>query len=778
MRGSRLAMGSRCFVATVTLAVLLAPIARSTDNPGETLKRGFDAAKSALAAGDLPDAENKYKHAIALGLRQMGKLSISESRFEEGTREFDEALKLGPDDPELQVDAATAWFQRGNVNKARDLAQRVLADNRNHARARNVLGRIELFAQNFDAAIENLQSSVALENNFETSYFLGLAYLEGKKIAEGKSWFRELQAAMGDSAALHMLFGRAYLIAHFPEPAVSEFRTALKLDPKYPRAHGLLGYAYLEFRGEEAYPQARAEFEKELKLNPEQYHVLLLLGISTASLRDFPAAEAALLHASRLKHEQPLPYLYLGETYSQTNRFGQAVEALQRFVKLVPNPKDMMRDISRAYFLLGQSLMRIGRVEEGKRALASSQKYREAKFRYDERHIFDERPRPSDTDSRTSDRVAELLEAGAPEEDKTTEGLAQKGMPEGVSTNSSAPQHAMHSPGAKQYRAFASEILASSYNDLGVMRAKDSKFAEASEFFKQAAKWKPDLAGMDRNWGLASYRAGSYAEAVDPLARQLSAHPDDALVRQLLGMSYFMTDNYPKTADVLRPFLSRPPDDPGLLYAWGVALVRTEQSGTAAQVFQRLLQQNADNPQVHLLLGQAYAQQERYPNALGEMTKALQLNARIPEAHYYAGLVHLHQSEFDAAAQEFRAELQLRPGDPVTCYHLGLALLSTGDADSAAPLFREAIRGKPDYELAHFELGRALLKTGDLAGAIENLEAAKKLVPQHDAVYYQLNQAYRNAGRMQEAEQSLAMYRKLIEASRLRKRESLEAEKP
>jgi tetratricopeptide (TPR) repeat protein len=84
----------------------------------------------------------------------------------------------------------------------------------------------------------------------------------------------------------------------------------------------------------------------------------------------------------------------------------------------------------------------------------------------------------------------------------------------------------------------------------------------------------------------------------------------------------------------------------------------------------------------------------------------------------------------------------------------------------------------PGYEMAYFELGRALLQQEDASGAIENLEAAKKLAPDHDAVYFQLSQAYRRAGRAQEAGSALAAYQKLIEANRLKKRESLEIDKP
>jgi tetratricopeptide (TPR) repeat protein len=104
--------------------------------------------------------------------------------------------------------------------------------------------------------------------------------------------------------------------------------------------------------------------------------------------------------------------------------------------------------------------------------------------------------------------------------------------------------------------------------------------------------------------------------------------------------------------------------------------------------------------------------------------------------------------------------------------------LAQGHPEDAVPLFRDVIKTLPGYELAHFELGRALLQQGDTAGAIESLETARKLAPDRDATYFQLSQAYRRAGRMQEAGKALAAYQKLIEGNRLKKRESMEMDKP
>jgi tetratricopeptide (TPR) repeat protein len=331
--------------------------------------------------------------------------------------------------------------------------------------------------------------------------------------------------------------------------------------------------------------------------------------------------------------------------------------------------------------------------------------------------------------------------------------MVQEGLPAGPAAKQ--PVAAKETEAAKQYRSFVGEILGSSYNDLGVMRAKDSKFPEAAEFFRQAAAWKPDLSGLDRNWGLACFRAELYSEAVPPLQRQLRAHPDDAFIRQLLGLSYSILENDAKVIEVLQPFLENPPDDPGLLLAWGTALVHTRQSGAAAGIFRRLLVQNADNASVHLLLGKAYAQQEDYPNAVKEFSNALRLDPRLGEAHYYTGLVELRQNEFESAAREFRAELDLRPGDAHAMYHLGYTLLLQGQLPESVALLLEVVKAMPDYELAYF-----------------------KLSPDHDAVYFQLGQAYRRAGRMQEAGQALAAYQKLIEANRLKMRESLEMDKP
>jgi tetratricopeptide (TPR) repeat protein len=771
--------GLRRYIVAGLAAIVWSSLARiqAERNPAKDLQALFEAANTALSAGDLASAETHYIDAIEVGLHQAAQLSLSEGKVDEASAYLDSALKLKPNDTETQVGAAGVWFRNGDVRKAKELLQSVLAREPNHARAHGLLGRIYMSENDPDDAIQELHASIKLEDDFETEYFLGIAYLKGKKLEMADSWFQQLQSKMGNSAALHVLFGRAYLITKFPQKAIAEFEKAIALDPQYPRAHAFLGYAYLEFYHDEGYPKARTEFEREIRVHPNEYRAYELLGISDVSLRDYAGAETALLHAIRLEPKEATLYFYLGETYSATNRTQAAVRELDKYTKMVGTPEDQKaREASQAYYLLGQDLRRLGREQEARKALARSQQLRESKFKYDVKHIFDQNKVPDEENQArsVSDRVADVLGEGSPEK-QGPQNMVQQGLPAGAV--SKPPAADTETQAARQYRASLGEVLGSCYNDLGVMRAKDSKFPEAAEFFKHAAAWNPDLAGLDRNWGLATFRAEMYKEAVPPLERHLKTHPDDSISRQVLGLSYSMLENYAKVVEVYRPFLEDPPDDPGLLLAWGTALVRTRQPD-AERIFRRLLEQNNDNASVHLMLGQAYAQQEEYPNALAEMKTALQLDPLLADAHYYAGIVYLDTSDFDSAEREFRAELQLRPTHTLATYHLGYALLSQGHPKDSVPLFREVIKEQPQYEPAHFELGRALLEQEEIDGAIQSLEVAKKLVPDHDAVYFLLSRAYRRAGRTQEAVQALAAYQKLTENNKLKKHSNIETETP
>src|SRR3977135_2960129 len=75
----------------VLVLLFLSSHCLATDNPGASLTKQFEAAKAALSAQELAKAEQHYRETIALGLRQLGNLSLSENRFDQATQYLDDA---------------------------------------------------------------------------------------------------------------------------------------------------------------------------------------------------------------------------------------------------------------------------------------------------------------------------------------------------------------------------------------------------------------------------------------------------------------------------------------------------------------------------------------------------------------------------------------------------------------------------------------------------------------------------------------------------------------
>src|SRR5437899_58399 len=74
-------------------------------------------------------------------------------------------------------------------------------------------------------------------------------------------------------------------------------------------------------------------------------------------------------------------------------------------------------------------------------------------------------------------------------------------------------------------------------NNLGNVRADQSKLAEAIEHYRQALDIKPDYADAHNDWGMALARQGKPAEAVEHYRRALEIKPDFAKAASNLGLA-------------------------------------------------------------------------------------------------------------------------------------------------------------------------------------------------------------------------------------------------
>lgn len=724
--------------------LLLSGTGAAQQHEADPLDRHNSAAQTFQLAGDLDRAETEYHEVLALALQRMGNLAATEkSDSDEAVQLLEEAVEAQPTSTDARVDLATVYFRQGRLDRAKTQASQAVKDDPRNARALHLLGNIEFALGNFSAAADDLHTAMGLQGDFDTAYSLGLAYLSLQKMAETKLLFDEILNDMGSTPQLHVLLGRAYRETGYLDEAIREFKKAIEMDPRYPRVHYYLALAYLAQGEKERIPTARALFEQELAIQPQEFFSTYFLGVVYLEDRNFPAAEEYLKRALRLQPDNPDPLLYLGQVYFETSRPQLAIESLKKSIDLTADPARNNYQVSKAHSMMGQILIKTGKQEEGETELKRSQELRAQAFQSDKegqeaRENAQHDPLPELRNTREKPSFFE----NRPQLDAA----AQKQMP--------------------VLRAALTKILGNAYNNLGVIRARHEKYVQASDYFRKAWQWTPDLEGLDRNWGLAAFRAQRFEEAAGPLARQLARQPSDSKARDALGVSYFMANQFGKTVETFQPELANLPDDPGVLYALGVSLVHTGDSTTASQVFRRMLEKNPNVAEIHVLLGRADADQNQYTPALDEFSRALELDPKAEGAHFGRGMILLHKGKLDDSAREFRAEMESHPGDVKAKYHLAYVLLIQHQQDQALTLLTAVVRDKPDYAEAQYQLGKILLERGEIKAAIERLETAVRLDPGKDYSYFQLSIAYRRDGRFDDSQRVLQAYQKLKEKER------------
>ncbi|HEX8163622.1 MAG TPA: tetratricopeptide repeat protein [Pyrinomonadaceae bacterium] len=714
--------------------------------PQNTVRQHYEAAEAARRAGNLAAAEAEYTAILSEGYGKLGKIYSARKQYAEAVAALEAGARLDPASEEMLLDLSIAYFNAGAYRKALEASDRALSLNPQSVGARHMLGKSEFMLGEFAKAAAQLQAALGLApKDYDIAYTLGLAHLKQKELAPAKEIYAGMLAQLGDRPQLRIIFGRAYRETGFLPEAVEEFKRAVALDPHFPRAHYYLGLTYLLKDGAARLDAAAEEFKIELAANREEFFANYYLGVIYVIQRKWEPAIALLEKASRAAPDNPDPYFHLGQAYQSLDQHEKAIAALRKSIALNPELSHNDYQVATAHYRLGQSLLKTGRREEGERELQTA----------------------ADLKSKSLVRDKEKAEAylASASLREQNDRLTATASTEGVVAEPHAPDRRTQEDlgrGESYYR----QVVAGAHNDVGLLRAEGQDFRGAVEQFAAAAKWSPQLDGLDFNWGLAAYKAELFKEAIPPLEREVGARPANVQAKQLLGMSYFVTENYARASELLSEVVALRPDNVGLNYTLALSLVKQGKAEEAGRRVRQMIAASGNSPQLHIVLGQAYYEQGETAEALEELRAALSLDARTPLAHYYAGLIHLKDGKLDDAAREFESELALNPSDLQSKYHLGFVLLARQDAARGVRVMREVVGLKPDFADARYELGKALLQQGDVGGAVENLEAAAKLAPEKSYVRYQLGRALLAAGRKAEGDSQLEIYRRLKEKER------------
>ncbi|GAB4247933.1 MAG: hypothetical protein Kow00109_24090 [Acidobacteriota bacterium] len=712
------------------LLACLAPVAAAPSSPLERIEQLLAAAEQARSEREWDLADSRLREASGIALDQLGAAYARLGRLDEAAQAYREACASTIQSIRPYLGLAIVHLRTGRYAEGIQLLEKILEISPMNPQAKHLLGKYYYLQGDFKSAVRELRDAYqGAPEDLSVAYTLALAHLELKELDEARRIFAALQEKFGESAALHVLFGRAYRETDFFAEAAAEFQRAIELDPTYPRVHYYLGLTYLRWENAAAFDKAQAAFRRELENNPDEYLPNFFLGVILSMERRDEEAERHLKKAVELDPENPDPHLYLGQILNRRGQYEAAVEALETSLRLTKDPARNNYQVSNTHYVLGQILLRLGRREEAREHLAKSQEYK---------RLQDQATKQDFQAKLNVETTGSVAGAGGGEAQAMAAELRSLGTGEVAVVLDEPPPDAETAERLRKavetYRTAAAQI----YERRARLAAGQEDFATAARLLENAYRWYPTLPRLGFNLALAHYKAKNLDQAVPPLVRFLEADPESAEGWQLLAQL-------------------------------ALELVQQDRGRAAVPAFELLARRQPSQAGFWVLYGQAEAQAGNYDLALAHFRRALELQSDLPEVHFYCGMALLRQGKLTEALEEFRTEAARRPDHVGALYHQAFILITQHRLEEAEPLLKRVIALDPRYADAYYQLGKMQLEKRQILQAVANLETAGKLASDRSHIFYQLSRAYNLAGRRDDALRALEEYRRLKQLEEARR---------
>ena len=471
----------------------------------DAMKAHYDAAGQFARAGDQERAASEYRAFLAEALHRIANGEAVAGNFEDALQLFDQASRFAPHDNGLRLDYARVCLDAEKLTQAKTLAEEATRSDPKDAQARFLLGSVLFHQEDYRAARVQLEAALAANSDFKTGYLLGRTYLILHEEPLARQLFNEMVAGLGDTALIHIYFGRAYSLMDYPDQAVAEFNKAIAKDSHAIDAHYYLALAYLRHDESAGYAKAIPEFQAELKVDPNDVRSHYMLGYIALKQNRFADAETELSQAAALQPQDFNTLVNLAEAYAGENRASDAEATLRKAIQIAENGP-AHRQTGRAHYLLGRLLMKSGKEQEARQEMAIS-------------------ARQEDTRGASSGPAVEARVI-------SSSSLAQQEQQDrsGTSTNSAPDERKK----VEEFKRQLSPVVGEGYNYLGALAAGKQDYSTALLLFESAFAWNPGLDGLDRNLGMAAFYAKEYDKVAQPLGRYLESHPDDKTAHSAL----------------------------------------------------------------------------------------------------------------------------------------------------------------------------------------------------------------------------------------------------
>jgi len=314
----------------------------------------------------------------------------------------------------------------------------------------------------------------------------------------------------------------------------------------------------------------------------------------------------------------------------------------------------------------------------------------------------------------------------------------------------------------------ADPASAEAYAHLGLLEARQARYADAVAFYRRALALEPEMPGLRLNLGLSLFKSGELkaaAETFTPLLRSLPASsPDVQRVTVLIGMSYYGLGEYAEAIPYLKDAAGRDAQSLELRLTLAHSCMQAKQFSCVLDVYHQILLLNAESAEADMLAGEALEEMRDDPGAMQQFQAAVKANPKEPNVHFGLGYLLWKLKRYPEAADQFQAELANVPDHVYALAYLADAKIQMQDNDAALPLLQEAIRLDPKMELAHVDLATLDAEAHRQQDAVRELTLAAGLHPEDASVHWKLARLYQAMGKTREARAEIEKTRNLHRA--------------
>lgn len=627
------------------------------------------------------EAEAEFRKALAANpqlvcaLDGLAQVLLKEKRYDAAIDYWQQALRIQPDSPDMQIALATAKYSSAKVR---------LAD--------------------------------------------GLQPLNGADVADAISLLTDVLKNHPDMTAAYFTLGNIYANERRGREAADQYQQVLRQDPTDMVALAAQVKALIDAS---AYTEALAPALEYKRRKPNDPSGHVMLGTVYQQLGDYAKAEPELeLGVAMAPNDFEARY-QLGLVLSRMGKPERALPQLRKAVALKPGDRSAQYQLVAVLRALGQAqeatqLVGTLRKEQGQESLNSqltsegtkandllqSGKASEAAQIY--RHMLEENP----SSAQTAYNLALALEAmndtnGAEDVLRKANDLdpAMAQVPAELG-RLELTQGDLQS--AQQWLKSALDLepgLVEARGNLATVYARNGDLVTAEKLLRQAIEDDPKYKEGHFRLGLILAQQGRKSEAKQELDQAVALAPQDPATLSSVGKAKVQMGDVIEGIALLRKVVDLVPDLAAAHLDLALALASSYDLPAALVQTGEAVRLAPQSGVAHSYRGRILFDLGRSTEAQSEFETASRLDPQLPEPLYFLALIDKNEGKLPLAASLFEKTVKLQPRNVMAWYMLGQSLEQESETAKALAAWRNAIAVDPNFTQALLSLARALQST-------------------------------------------------------------------